>query len=176
MEKNTFLENKQSVIHGLLAIVFGVIVVTYPGLSVRVLATFLGLILLLGGAILSIGTYRSKDLKTDGMQNFLLGILSIVLAIVILSYPKESVAAFLFLSVGVWAVITGGILIWAYIRKFGDSKPRPITLVFGIASLLFGLFMALNPLKGSYGIAILVGIYAIFYGLHAIFYPAKKKA
>ena len=175
MGKNTFFDNKQTIIHGLLAIVFGVIVVAYPGLSVRVLATFFGLVLLLGGAVLSIGAYKSKDLKKDGMLNFILGILSIVLAIVILSYPKESVAAFLLLSVGVWAVINGGILIWAYIRKFGDSKQRPVTLVFGIASLFFGLFMALQPVEGTFGVAILMGIYAILYGLHALFYSAQKK-
>ena len=175
MGKNSFFNNKQSVIHGLLAIVFGVIVVAYPGLSVSVLATFFGLVLLLGGAVLSIGAYISKDLKKGGLHNFLLGILSIVLAIVILSYPKETVAAFLLLSVGIWALVTGGILIWAYTKKFGDEKRRPVTLVFGIASLFFGLFMALQPVEGTYAVAVIVGIYAILYGLHALFYSAQKK-
>lgn len=174
MEKNQLFDNKATTIHGILAIVFGVIVVLYPSLSISLLATFFGLLLLVGGAILSLGAFMKKDLKKYGRQNFILGILSIVLAIVILFYPKESVAAFLLFSVGIWAVITGGILIWAYAHKFGDKKRRPVTLVFGIASLFFGLFMALKPIEGTYGIAILVGIYAIFYGLHAIVYSAQK--
>ena len=175
MGKNTFFDNKLEIIHGLLAIIFGIIVIAYPGLSVSLLATFFGLVLLLGGTVLSIGAFKNKDLKKYGLQNFILGILSIVLAIVILSYPKQSVAAFLLFSVGGWAVVTGCILVWAYIRKFGDTKRRPVTLVFGIASLFFGLFMALKPIEGTYGIAILVGIYAIFYGLHALVYSAQKK-
>lgn len=174
MEKNKFFDNKLSVIHGILAIVFGIIVVTYPGLSVSVLATFFGLVLLLGGAVLIIGAYISKDSKKGGLHNFLLGIVSIVLGIVVLSYPKESVAAFLLLSVGIWALVTGGILIWGYTKKFGDGKRRPVTLVFGITSLFFGLFMALQPIEGTYAVAVIVGIYAILYGLHALIYPVQK--
>jgi uncharacterized membrane protein HdeD (DUF308 family) len=174
MGKNKLFNNKATTIHGILAIVFGIIVILYPALTVNVLATFFGLLLLVGGAILSIGAYMKKNLKNYGNQELILGLLSVVLAIVILSYPKETVAAFLLLSVGIWAVITGGILIWAYIHRFGDKKRRPITLVFGIASLFFGLFMALKPMEGTYGIAIAVGIYAILYGIHAIFYSAQK--
>lgn len=174
MGNNKFFNNKPTIFHGILAIVFGVIVVSYPDLSVSLLATFFGLLLLIGGVILSLGAYMKKDFKKIGKKDFILGVVSVLLAIVILSYPKETVAAFLLLSVGIWAVITGGILIWAYTHNFGDEKRRPVTLVFGIASLFFGLFMALRPLEGTYGIAILVGIYAILYGLHALFYSARK--
>ncbi|MFN2396936.1 MAG: DUF308 domain-containing protein, partial [Bacteroidales bacterium] len=62
----------------------------------------------------------------------------------------------------------------AYTHRFKDEKRRPVTLVFGIASLLFGLFMAFRPLEGTYGIAILVGIYAILYGAHTLFFSEKK--
>jgi uncharacterized membrane protein HdeD (DUF308 family) len=158
-----------------LAIVFGLIIVAYPGLSVRVFATFFGLVLLLGGSVISIGAFRSKYLQKDGMTTFILGILSIVLAIVILIYPKESVAAFMLLSLGVWAIISGGILIWAYIRKSGNLNQRPVTIVFGIASLLFGLYMALKPIESTYGVAVLVGICAILHGLLALFYSAHKR-
>ncbi len=174
MGKNKLFDNKTTIFHGILAIVFGIIVVSYPDLSISLLATFFGLLLLIGGAILSIGAYLKKDMKKYGKKDFILGILSVVLAIVILSYPKESVAAFLLLSVGIWAVITGAILIWAYTHRFKDEKRRPVTLVFGIASLFFGLFMALRPMEGTYGIAIAVGIYAILYGVHALFYSAQK--
>jgi uncharacterized membrane protein HdeD (DUF308 family) len=174
MGKNSFFNNKQIITHGLLPIVFGVIVIVYPGISVAVLATFLGLFLLLGGVILSIDAYRNNDFKKNGMQNFILGILSIVLAIVILSYPKESVAAFLFLSAGIWAIINGSVLIWSYIRKGIDSKRKTSTLVFGIISLFFGMYMALQPVEGTHAIAVILGIYAILYGIHAFLYPAHK--
>lgn len=157
-----------------MAIVFGVIIVAYPGLYVRVFATFFGLVLLFGGSVISIGAYRSKYLQKDGMTTFILGILSIVLAIVILIYPKESVAAFMLLSVGVWAIISGGILIWSYIRKSGNLYQRTVSLVFGIAPLLFGLYMALKPIEGTYSVAVLVGLYAILHGLHALFYLLVK--
>lgn len=176
MGKNKFSDNKITIIHGILAIVFGVIVVSYPGLTVSLLATFFGLLLLIVGVILSLGAYLNKDLKKTGPQNFIFGILSIVLSIVILSYPKESIAAFLILSVGIWAIITGAILIWAYTQNSGDAKRRPVTLAFGIASIIFGIFMAVNPIEGTYGIATLVGIYAIIFGTHTIYTFFKKNS
>lgn len=170
---NKTSNNKMTIIHGLLAIVFGVIVVSYPKLSVSLLATFFGVVLLIGGAVMAISAYRRKEMKGQGALDFILGTLSVVLAIVILFYPSQSVAVFLLLSVGIWAVITGAILIWAYIREYNNKK-RPVTLIFGIASLFFGLFLAFKPMEGTYGVAVLVGIYAIFYGLHAIVYAFQK--
>lgn len=78
------------------------------------------------------------------------------------------------LSVGVWAIISGGILIWSYIRKSGNLYQRTVSLVFGIAPLLFGLYMALKPIEGTYSVAVLVGLYAILHGLHALFYLLVK--
>lgn len=66
MGKNKFFDNKAITIHGILAIVFGVIVLLYPALTVSVLATFFGLLLLVGGIILSLGAYMKKDLKKHG--------------------------------------------------------------------------------------------------------------
>ena len=174
MKKNKFIDNWMTTVHGILLIIFGVAIISYPGLSVSFLATFFGLALLIGGVILSIGALLKKDLRKYGKHDFILGILSIALAIVVLSYPKEAVATFLLLSVGFWALISGGVLIWAYTHKFGDDKRRPITLVFGIASLFFGLFMALKPMESTYAVAVIVGIYAIIYGVHALFYSTQK--
>jgi len=171
---NKFFNNKLPIAQGILAIVFGLIVIIYPDLSISVLATFFGLVLLLVGAFFILDAYKNRKLKSFGIQNFILGILSIVLAIIILSYPKQSVAAFLFLSVGVWAIVTGAVLIWDYIQNKGGLKRSSVTLVFGIASLLFGVFMVFKPIKGAYGFAVLVGIYAILYGLHALLYLPRK--
>ena len=169
---DNIFKNKTTILNGLLAIVFGIVLVSYPDLTINLLATFFGLLLLVGGIIIGIGAYINKN----NLPNFILGILSAVLGIIILVYPKESVAAFLLFSVGIWAIITGSILIWAYVNNNNyNRKKNPITLLFGILSLIFGIYMAINPIEGTYTITMVMGVYAILYGLHTIIYLPYKR-
>ncbi len=169
---NNILKNKTTVLNGLLAIVFGIVLVSYPNLTINLLATFFGLLLLVGGIIIGIGAFTNNN----NLPNFILGILSIVLGIIILIYPKESVAAFLLVSFGIWAIITGIILIWNHVNSTNlYDKKNIVTLIFGILSLLLGLYMAINPIEGTYTITMIIGVYAILYGLHSLYYPFTRK-
>lgn len=169
-----FFNQKRAVLNGILSIVFGAVIVAYPGVSVQLLAIIFGLFLLLGGLVLIYDAYKRKTLGIDGLPRFILGVLSAVLGVVILSFPQESISAFLLLSIGIWAIISGSILIWTYVQSARNPHRNPVSLIFGIVSLLFGLYLAFNPVKGTYGIATIVGIYAIIYGLHTLFFSIPK--
>lgn len=169
-----FFNQKRAVLNGILSIVFGAIMVAYPGVSVQLLAIIFGLFLLLWGLVLIYDAYKRKTTGIDGLPSFILGVLSAVLGVVILSFPQQSISAFLLLSIGLWAIITGGILIWIYGQSIRTGQRNLVSLIFGIVSLLFGLYMAFNPVKGTCGIATIVGIYAIIHGLHALIFSIPK--
>jgi uncharacterized membrane protein HdeD (DUF308 family) len=174
--------NTWSIINGLFAIVFGLIAIAYTNPTITWLAIIFGITLIPGGLALIISAYKNMGTKKFWRQNMILGILSIILAFTILLHPKHSSAVFLLVFVGLWAVFTGVIYIffWNYSRKSIDLKASPLTLVFGIASLIFGLIMILNPImimnpyENTHVIFVLVGIYAIIYGIHNITYAARN--
>jgi uncharacterized membrane protein HdeD (DUF308 family) len=161
--------------NGMFAIIFGVIALVFTDLTISGLAIIFGITLIPAGLALIVSASKNMGTKKFWRQNLILGILSIILAFTILLYPKHSVAAFLFVFVGLWAVFTGVIyiFIWVYSRKSENWKAGPVTLIFGIASLIFGLIIIVNPIESTRVIFIFVGVYAIINGIHNIVYAAR---
>jgi uncharacterized membrane protein HdeD (DUF308 family) len=164
-----------SILNGLFAIIFGLIAIAYTDLTITWLAIIFGITLIPGGIALIVSAYKNMGTKKFWRQNLILGILSIILAFTILLYPKHSIAALLFVFVGLWAVFTGVIFIfiWIYSRKSENWKAGPVTLIFGLTSLIFGLILILNPIESTRAIFIIIGIYAIIYGIHNIVYATR---
>jgi uncharacterized membrane protein HdeD (DUF308 family) len=63
--------------------------------------------------------------------------------------------------VGAWAVASGLLEIFAASRLSAGWWP----VVVGIASLLAGVLILVNPRAGAYAIALVIGVYAIIAGI-----------
>ncbi len=168
--------NSWSIMNGLFAVIFGLIAIAFTDLTIKWFAIIFGIALIPSGLALIISAYRNMGTKKYWKHNMILGILILILALAILIYPQHSVALFLLVTVGLWAVSTGIIylFIWFSSRKRQDNKAGPFTLLFGVLSFIFGLIVILNPIESTRTIFILVGIYAILYGIHNIVYAARK--
>lgn len=153
--------------NGTLAIVFGLIAIVFPSITLVALAIYFAISIMIGGVLLCIGAWQMKNMISGWPSQMFEGIVGILLGIVILSNPKLSVAVFVAI-VGIWAILMGFFFLYMYVRRKLPHFEKGFLLVVGVLSLVFGLLITLNPFQSSRFIVVLIGLYAIAYGLFSI--------
>jgi uncharacterized membrane protein HdeD (DUF308 family) len=151
------------VMRGAIAILFGVVALAAPGAVLLSLALLFGIYLLADGVIGLVGTVRA--VSTHGHWGALLAeaVLNILMGLIALFIPAAAVLAFVLLM-AVWALISGGLMVWAAIRLH-VSHGRWWLGLGGVASLIWGVMLAAAPLVGAVVLAWWLGIYAIVFGI-----------
>jgi uncharacterized membrane protein HdeD (DUF308 family) len=151
------------VMRGAIAILFGVVALAAPGAVLLSLALLFGIYLLADGVIGLVGTVRA--VSTHGHWGALLAeaVLNILMGLIALFIPAAAVLAFVLLM-AVWALISGGLMMWAAMRLH-VSHGRWWLGLGGVASLIWGVMLAAAPLVGAVVLAWWLGIYAIVFGI-----------
>lgn len=152
-------------VRGILAFLFGVLaLVLSPRITVLVLVFLFGAYALVGG-LFAAGT-ALRYTKEDGWALLLVeGILGIVVGVVTFVWPGITAFALLFL-IAAWAIVTGIIEIVAAFTfpAMGAGREWLLGLA-GLASVIFGVLLALWPRQGLLAVVWLIGIYAIVAGI-----------
>ena len=147
-------------LRGLLAVIFGLLALIWPDITVRVLVVFFGAYAIVDGifaVIAGLGRRRS-------LLPVLGGLLGIVIGILVWLWP-ETMAIVLLYLIAAYAVLTGIFeLIYAIeLRKVLENEW--LLAVSGVLSIGFGILLVIWPAAGLVTIAWLIGIYAIIFGV-----------
>ncbi len=150
------------VVRGIAAIIFGLLALLMPGITILVLVVLFGIYALIDGVISFIAAFRTGvrshwPLLLEGIVGVLAGILTLVwpnITAIVLSY-----------LIGFWAIITGVFEIIAAIRLWRVFGHEWVLLLSGIISLVFGFFVLAVPLAGALAIVIWIAVYALFFGV-----------
>ncbi|QGY42952.1 hypothetical protein GM418_04550 [Maribellus comscasis] len=169
-----FIQRNLKSLNGVLAIIFGLVAIFLPGITLAALGVYFALTILVGGISLVAGAIRLK--KHNPTWYFLLpeGIIGLLLGILILSRP-EVVATFFVAIMGIWALIIGVILIVSFFRNRNASFSKTIMLLVGILSVITGGIIIFNPFESTRMITVMIGIYALIYGLFSIINASRFK-
>ncbi|MFO7790721.1 MAG: HdeD family acid-resistance protein [Bacteroidota bacterium] len=162
-----FQHSKLSYANGVLSILFGLIAIVFPDIAIITLAVFFAIGFMLGGIFMTAGAIRGRNVIPNWQLVLLEGILGIAIGIVILVLPKD-VAAFFLVIAGVWAIITGLMFLFYWIRKTHSQMFKFISVVIGVISVLVGIVFIVNPFESTRLIVILIGIYALIFGIYSI--------
>ncbi len=163
---------KLSFINGILAIIFGCVILFLPNITIAVLSIYFAIALIVGGVALIIGTRRQKNVMPNWLLFQIEGIISVLVGILILIKPIPA-ATFFTVIIGLWMLFIGVILLVSYSKKRMPEIFRFIHLFGGLLSLVFGLLIMLNPFESLRIIALLIGIYAIAYGIISIIHTSR---
>ncbi|WIX77793.1 HdeD family acid-resistance protein [Amycolatopsis carbonis] len=150
-------------VRGVLAVVFGVIALIWPGVTVLALALVFGVYALVD----AVGAFMQAFRPGDGAHRFayaLLGVLGLAAGVLALVWPGATILVLATL-VGAWAVVTGIAEIVAAIRLRKQITGEAFLIVAGAVSVIAGVLVLIHPVAGAFGIALLVGIYALLYGI-----------
>ncbi len=150
------------VLFGALSLVFGGLLIFWPGQTLAVVTTIIGLFMIINGLVrFFMGVFSSE--VDHCVLMIIVGIVGVVHGIVVMRNP-ESTIRLIVLIVALFWIIQGMIDFFHGMthRELPDSGMR---VVFGIMSALFGVVVLVWP-DISVGIfAVLSGIYFAFFGI-----------
>ena len=167
MKKNKFTNWIMVNLNSLLIILFGLIALLFPTITLELLAIFFAGFILVGGITLIITSAQVRVINRYWYLHLFEGLIGVILGILILLKP-EFTGAILISLIGIWAIFLGMIVLFAYSRKSFMTMNRSIPITLGLLSILFGLLLIIKPFESSTAIVILIGIYAFAYGVFSL--------
>ena len=149
-------------VRGIIAILFGILVLAVPGVTVLTLVVFFGVYAIVDG-ITNIAHYFSRDKRRSGWQ-LAGGIISVLAGIVALLWPGIT-ALSLALVIGAWAVVLGASQIALAVDLKKTVPHWWVWLITGVVTVLFGLFVLFVPDLGLLSLLALLSAYAVLTGV-----------
>lgn len=148
---------------GLCAIVFGVLTLLWPGLSLLTLVLLYGVFALFDGG-LAIGAALMGGTPSPRWWLALVGVLGIAAGAVTLVWPGITGIVLLYFIAG-WAIAAGVFEIVGAFRLRKEIEGEWWLIAIGVLSALFGVLILMFPGAGALGIAFAIGWFAIVYGV-----------
>jgi len=151
-------------IRGAAAVLFGVLALVWPGLTLAVLIALFGAYALVDGVSdIFAAVARGREHRPWGVLAFE-GVVGVGAGVVTFLWPGVTAVA-LIVIIAVWAVFTGVLEIAAGVRIRREVRGEWILYLAGAASVLFGLFLMISPGSGALALTWLIGAYALAFGV-----------
>ncbi|MGE5531854.1 MAG: HdeD family acid-resistance protein [Bacteroidota bacterium] len=155
------------VVRGVLAILFGVAALSWPGITLMTLTLLFGAFALLFGIVTLALAVSNWHVREDHWLLLIEGILGV--AIGLLTYRSPGLTAVtLVLYVAAWALIVGGLRIVAAVRLRNEIRGEWWLVLSGVLSLLAALVLMWNPMAGALALVWVIAVYAIIMGIAEI--------
>ena len=149
-------------LRGVAAIVFGVLTMVWPGLSLGVLVTMYGAFALVDG-VLALAAAIVGAVPSSRWWLALTGLLGIAVGVVALAWPAETALALLAVMAG-WAIVVGAAQIIGAIWLRKEIDDEWLLVASGILSVAFGVMALARPVAGALAMTMVIGAYFIIYG------------
>lgn len=161
-------------IRGALAIIFGLIAFTLPGV------TMLSLVLVFAAYAFADGVFAifAAGRAAQGGRRWgllaLEGVASIIAAAVAVFWPDITVVAFVLL-LAIWALVSGGLM---FLAAFGlpPDHGRWWLALGGLASIVYGVLVIVAPLAGALVLTWWIGAYALVFGVMLLLLAFRLRA
>jgi uncharacterized membrane protein HdeD (DUF308 family) len=141
-------------------VVFGVLVLAWPGITVLALALVFAVYVVADGIGMIISGVGARGGRR--WAYVLAGVVGVIAGLAAAFWPGATVLV-LVLWAGAWAVVTGVLEIAAAVRR--EVPGRWLTAIAGVLSIVAGLFLLLWPGIGALALATVLGIYALAAGV-----------
>ncbi|MGD9145900.1 MAG: DUF308 domain-containing protein [Anaerolineae bacterium] len=151
-------------LRGILALLFGLIALVWPELSLRLLVYLFGAYALLDGFISVVQVLTGQLQSKDWWLPLLRGLASVAVGIAVFVWPLLT-AVLLLVFIALRAVVLGALDIISAIRWREEAVGLGLLVLGGVVSMAFGLFVLLRPGAGALALLWLVALYAIVVGL-----------
>jgi len=151
------------VLRGSIAILFGLMALVWPGITVQVLVVLFGVYVILEGALAMAGGFKKQTVKSRWLL-IVEGALGIAVGLAAFALPGLTAVALL-IFIAVWAVLTGLVELAAAFSLRRQMAGKWVLGLAGAASILIGVLLLANPGAGIVAVIWLIGIYALIFGL-----------
>lgn len=151
-------------LRSIINIIFGLLILLFPSLTLTVLAIAFAVNLLVIGLFMIFEPAFDKD-NRHAILTVLLGLLSVSVGVYIMSRPLAGITI-LSILLAAWALLFGITDLFLGF-KLTEAKINGSWLftVVGVLSIMFAIYLAFNPLEGSLALVWIVGVYALALGV-----------
>jgi len=149
-------------LRGILGIIFGLICLLTPGIAVQVFVILFAAYMLVDGVFAIISGIRAARNGERWGLLLLEGVVDIAAGAVAVLWPAITLVALIWV-IAVWAIISGALMLGAAFGLNLDHGRWWLALG-GIASIIFGVLLVIEPFVGAVVLTMWVGAYAIVFG------------
>jgi uncharacterized membrane protein HdeD (DUF308 family) len=163
-------------LRGIGAILFGLLTIMWPGLSLLTFVLLFGVFALFDGG-LALGAAIMGGSAEPRWWLALVGLLGIAAGALALLWPGIT-GLLLLIFIAAWAITAGVFEVMGAIKLRKEIEGEWWLITTGILSVLFGFLILLFPGAGALSIAFIIGWFAILYGalLVGLSWRLKKHA
>lgn len=154
-------------LRGIFAIIFGLILFCYPGLSLVFMIGLFGAFLFISGLFTIIFAWNRRHFDILWKNYMTDGVISLIIGLIVWVWPTLTSLLLVYL-IAIWALISGLIQIATALRLRRVFANIWLNLIMGILLVAFGVAIFVHPGAGAVAIALVIGIMAIVYGIVAI--------
>lgn len=150
-------------LRGVFAVIFGVLAIAWPGVTIGVFVMLFGVFALADG-IFALAAAFSGGSGRPWWALILKAIVSVLAAAVAFLMPGITALTLLYI-IAIWAIFIGLMEVTVALRLRKEIQGEMFLILSGIISVLFGILMITRPGAGALALAWMIGGYAIGFGL-----------
>lgn len=158
---------------GVLAILFGIVALFWPGLTVSLLIAFFGVFALVWAIVGIISALISIGQSRLWWIELLFSVLLLGVGVYVLRNPADAALIFVLL-IGLAFIVRGVVdLLGGLFDRDRDSDTRLFSLLVGVVGVLAGIVTLLYPVSAGIAVVWVIGLYGILYGTLAVAFAVR---
>jgi uncharacterized membrane protein HdeD (DUF308 family) len=150
-------------LRAIMALIFGLICLLNPTLALNVFVVLFAAFMLIDGVFAIASGIRAASAGKHWALLILQGVVSIAAAAVAMIWPAVTLVALVWI-IAIWAIISGALMLAAAFALNIDYGRWWLALG-GIASLVFGILLVIQPFIGAVVLTLWIGAYALVFGI-----------
>jgi uncharacterized membrane protein HdeD (DUF308 family) len=154
-------------LRGVFAILFGLIALFMPGVTLTALVLLFAAYMLVDGIFDIVAAVRAAAQGERWSWLIFEGVVDLIAGAVAVIWPLITILAFVLL-LAAWAIVSGGLLVAAAIR-LQVSHGRWLMTLAGVVSVVWGILLAIWPVVGAVVLTWWMGGYAFVFGVVLLF-------
>jgi uncharacterized membrane protein HdeD (DUF308 family) len=151
-------------LRGVAGILFGLITVVAPGISLDALVLVFGAFAFADGILALVSAVRRRGVSDRWWVLLLQGLAGVAAGVVTVVWPNLTTLTLLYL-IAAWALVIGALEIAAAIRLRKVITGEWLLALGGIAAIGFGVLLILFPQAGALAVVLWIGAYAFVSGV-----------
>lgn len=162
-------------LRGALAVVFGLLAIIWPDITVLALVLLWGAYTLVDGITSVMLAVSDRSAPTDHRVTYgLLGVLGIGAGVITFVWPAIT-AIVLLVVIAFWAIFAGVLQIAAAIRLRKEISNEWFLWLTGAVSVVLGVLLIVQPTEGAIGLVIAIATFAIVWGVALVLFGLRLR-
>ncbi|MFC9328481.1 HdeD family acid-resistance protein [Kitasatospora sp. NPDC057015] len=151
---------------GVLTVVAGVVMLTWPEETARVVAIIIGLQLLVAGVVRFVTAFTHPEATGSRVLQVVLSLLSVLAGVLCLRHQLQTVG-FLALIVGAYWLLAGILTLFVALAARGVPG-RGLAVFLGAIGIIAGVVVLAYPVESAVALARLLGLWLLLLGLFEV--------